>query len=552
MRNVILISLDTLRYDCIGLCADKVHLKAYGAANRLRTPNLDEFFRESLYLTEARTPAPYTTSAHASVMTGLYPGHHGLRPFYKWGLADGVGTLAEELKSRGYGTVAVQERGEETALKTGSGVLRGFDKYFPEERAACAYCASLGRPVLLFIHTFDVHSPYCWSHVPEVSAHDEDRLSAQRWLCSLLGIWPPADDSIDEQKKFIFRVSQNSRRVLGGRGAAKLWLEWYVRGVNWFDRVRWPRIVRTLKEAGLYDRSLIVVFADHGEAALPDFNRLPLTHMDSILEDVLRVPLALRAPDLEPGQDRREACLIDVAPTVMAYLGMEPTLVGLAGHTDGVSLLGRAQASSEPRPLFAEAWRTHHRAAPGERKGADWWREQVHDPTEPYQACVRRAELKLLWHPGAPDLWRFMAPTARLKARLLGINRHVRYVRGRLTPALKRVTPTFLVTLSQRISALAKAVIKGRRSWAGAGQPDAPTGKPGWRRAPMFGFDLAHDPLEMNPLRLNPDAPGEPWARMLQQLKEYWEDSVAGPPIELERAKGQKVMQHLRDLGYVD
>jgi len=551
-RNVVLISLDTLRYDCVGACPDKVHLRAYGLEPKLRTPNLDAFFNKSLYFTQARTPAPYTTAAHASVMTGLYPNHHGVRPFYKWGLAEGVGTLAEELKARGYVTVAVQERGEQTFLRTGSGILRGFDVFFADELDACAYCAAQSSPCFLFMHTFDIHSPYCWSHVDAVRREDAERKNIERWLARRLRIAPPHDDSLLEQQRFISRTSQASRRALGGKGASRMFLEWYVRGVNWFDKVRWPRMLQTLQDAGLYDDAIVAVFADHGEACLPDFPLLPLAHNEAILEDVLRVPLVFRAPDLAPRRVWAGASLIDVVPTVVGYLGINPSAVGRGGQMDGRSLLAvDGGPASGSLCYFAETWRTWAPRGEQRRKGNDWWRGQVQDPSEPYQVCVRRGDLKVLSHPGVPRLRRFMRPTARCWARIADLWRALLYTKSTFAPVLQRFIPqpvrTAIRGLRRRLAGL---LLRKRQAPPQTNMLDrAPVG---CRHTPAFAFDLRDDPLEEQPLRLPVATNPAPYVELLQRIREYWENGVQGTVINLEPADEQEVMRHLRDLGYVD
>lgn len=553
MQNVILISLDTLRYDCVGVCPDKTHLAAYGLESGLNTPNLDAFFDQSAYFTQCVTPAAYTTAAHASVMTGLYPNHHGVRPFYKWALADGVGTLAEELKRHGYATVAVQEGGGETPLRTGSGILRGFDSFFGDEVEACAYCASQSRACLLFIHTFDIHSPYCWSHLEEVRANGAARKAAESEIARRLHVAPPADDSLPEQKKFIFRTSQNSRRLLGGQGAARLFLEWYVRGVNWFDQVRWPRIVGALRDAGLYEDGLVIVFADHGEALLPDFDLLPLTHMDSLLEDVIRVPLAFRAPGVEAAKVARQVSLVDVAPTVMAHLDLGVSTLGRRGRTDGRSLLRPADDSSSKTVChFAETWRTTRPAGSAERKGNAWWQGQVDDPCEPYQVCVRCGDAKLLWHPGAPRLWRFMRPGARFLARVKSVRRTIRHVRTRFRPFLRRLVPGRVRALLRNLTEKLRESAPRRERRAAAPLHGGTQWGFGWKDARVFAVNLKEDPLEERPVRLSSSNISGPPAELLARIKEYWEDGVRGPLIDLSPADQKKVMKHLRDLGYVD
>src|SRR6267378_4017399 len=67
--NVLLISIDTLRAD---------HLGSYGYA-AAQTPALDALARRGLRFTQATTVAPLTLPAHSSLMTGTFPGYHGVR-----------------------------------------------------------------------------------------------------------------------------------------------------------------------------------------------------------------------------------------------------------------------------------------------------------------------------------------------------------------------------------------------------------------------------------------------------------------------------------------
>jgi hypothetical protein len=57
-QSVVLISLDTLRYDYAGVRPEKVHLASYGLTDLLSTPNLDRFFSESADFVECLSPAP--------------------------------------------------------------------------------------------------------------------------------------------------------------------------------------------------------------------------------------------------------------------------------------------------------------------------------------------------------------------------------------------------------------------------------------------------------------------------------------------------------------
>src|SRR5262249_40732314 len=67
-QNLLLITIDTLRAD---------HLGCYGS-REVQTPNLDAIARDSLFFENAVCPAPLTLPSHTSLMTGLYPYHHGV------------------------------------------------------------------------------------------------------------------------------------------------------------------------------------------------------------------------------------------------------------------------------------------------------------------------------------------------------------------------------------------------------------------------------------------------------------------------------------------
>src|SRR5262245_25797743 len=87
-----LITIDTLRAD---------HLGCYGNATA-RTPTLDALARDGVLFTTARTVAPVTLPAHASLMTGQYPPRHGVRDNGLFQLPASARTLAEILGERGW------------------------------------------------------------------------------------------------------------------------------------------------------------------------------------------------------------------------------------------------------------------------------------------------------------------------------------------------------------------------------------------------------------------------------------------------------------------
>src|SRR3990170_3243786 len=100
-QNIILISIDALRFDCVGYQPDKRELEKYNVLKYLETPTLDSIAEKSLCFSQCISTSTYTTSAHASIFTGLYPPKHGVRAFYATKLTKDVFTLSEILKTFG-------------------------------------------------------------------------------------------------------------------------------------------------------------------------------------------------------------------------------------------------------------------------------------------------------------------------------------------------------------------------------------------------------------------------------------------------------------------
>lgn len=167
-RDIILITIDTLRAD---------HLGCTGDADA-RTPVLDHLASTGTLYDTGVSPTPLTLPAHATLLSGRLPIEHGVRDNRPFVVPADLPTLATELHARGYQTCAVIG-GE--PLARGCGLERGFDIYDDElsggqrgsvqlrERtadqvtdAAIAHVRQLdrNRSLLLFAHYFDAHDPY--------------------------------------------------------------------------------------------------------------------------------------------------------------------------------------------------------------------------------------------------------------------------------------------------------------------------------------------------------------------------------------------------------
>jgi arylsulfatase A-like enzyme len=323
VHGIVLVTIDTLRAD---------HVGAYGAP--FATPTLDRLAEEGVLVEQAVTPTPSTGPAHASLMTGLHPWNHGtLRNAVP--LDPRIPTLADRLRQRGYATAAVVSS---YILSRRFGFHQGFDHFEFDPNQEFQWAARGGRsfyatradhtsdaamqwitdhgekPFFLWVHYFDPHSPYDPPPGYAVSPSVEVRLEGKRIPESVNG---------PETLKRLIRAYRSE--VL-------------------YTDAQLGRLVERLRILGLLDRTALVVTADHGEG-LGDHG--VLEHGVSLFDELVRVPLIVRAPGVPPGRRLPgPAQLEDLVPTLLALAGAEPP-----AELDGIDLLPwlRGQTGRSPR-----------------------------------------------------------------------------------------------------------------------------------------------------------------------------------------------------------
>jgi arylsulfatase A-like enzyme len=115
--NVMLITVDALRADHIGVCGNPW----------IQTPWIDTLAQNSVVSCNTYTQQPQTNPALASLMTSTYPAVNGVRRHMVDRLSDSFDTLAKELKGQGMTTAAILPW---TSLEPAfSGFQQGFETY---------------------------------------------------------------------------------------------------------------------------------------------------------------------------------------------------------------------------------------------------------------------------------------------------------------------------------------------------------------------------------------------------------------------------------------
>jgi arylsulfatase A-like enzyme len=312
--NVLWVLLDTLRQDAVG---------CYGASRPDATPVLDGLAAAGTLFENARSSSSKTLPAHASMFSSQFPHQHGAvtREFRLGGDAT---TLAEVLRDAGWDTAAVTDGG---FLMPSFGVLQGFDRIDtpaltfrgrefvgtqrgkgarPVTAAAARWLRERQergeeRPFFLFVHTYEVHSPYD---------------PPARWRERMVGEYRgPLGKTLKHGQ--LHKLDRKGELTDADRQYAR---DLYAAEVAEAD-MRVGELLEALRGTGEWDTTLVIVTSDHGESF---GEHGQWGHGDTLYDTLLKVPLLLHHPQRFSGGTRvaDPVRLEDLAPTVLELAGL--------------------------------------------------------------------------------------------------------------------------------------------------------------------------------------------------------------------------------------
>ncbi|MEE9543532.1 MAG: sulfatase-like hydrolase/transferase, partial [Thermodesulfobacteriota bacterium] len=180
------------------------------------------------------------------------------------------------------------------------------------------------RPAFNFIHILLPHNP--WRFYPS-GAYYGGFGSGTRGI----------DGLVDHQwRGESWQITQNYQR--------------YMLQVAFTDSLL-GKLIERLKDIGLYEKSLIVVLADHGVSFRKDDQLRAVT--DTNYPDIMSVPLFIKEPFNKGGAKvhDRNVETIDVLPTIADLLGIR-----VPWKTDGSSMLDKEIPEREKKVIFNGPW----------------------------------------------------------------------------------------------------------------------------------------------------------------------------------------------------
>ena len=328
LPNILLITIDTLRADRLGVYGDR----------KARTPIMDRLALEGYLFAESHSVTPLTLPSHSSILTGLLPKNHGMRDNAGFRLADETLTIAEQLQSKGYHTAAFISA---FVLSHSWGLDQGFDVY---------------------------HDPFHPRDLLKVAAFGEAQLPGNETLNVAKNWW-----KTEEGPKFawvhVYEPHSPWEAIEGWEGDP------YRGEIAKVDR--WLGDFLDLVKKDTW----VILTSDHGESLWEGGER---EHSVLLHRSVTRVPLIIRPPKGLQGQDVFEGIApelqidrplgvdedLDLEPVInhlraaklihqpVSALDIAPTIAEIAGvdfSADGQSLLPLLQGKEIPvTPVYAE------------------------------------------------------------------------------------------------------------------------------------------------------------------------------------------------------
>ncbi|RKY21011.1 MAG: hypothetical protein DRQ55_05745 [Planctomycetota bacterium] len=319
--TVLLITSDTHRAD---------HLGAQPGNVGLNTPVVDALAARGVLFSDCYAPVNNTNPSHVALMTGTHPRDTGVMDNYH-PLSEVPRTLAECFSDAGYSTWAVLST--KHLGPAGSGLGQGFDRVsWPRVAAQRDGVDSIdellswlpdadGRPLFVWLHLFDAHTPY-----------DPPDAFAERVWDSTRDPFDPALPAPDTPSAALPPEYKQLRDLSFGPAMYRAELE------SQDDALR-----RVLEHPRLA-RALTAFVADHGESL--GEHGMWFDHMGAY-PSTLHIPLVLAGPGVPAGR---------VVDRPVTHLDLGHSLLRLAGVSGqglpGTDLLAQADSPAPAAPRF--------------------------------------------------------------------------------------------------------------------------------------------------------------------------------------------------------
>ena len=305
-KYVVFWLIDTLR-------ADKLPFYEVGNSNgrpKVKTPHLSAFAKESVVFEPFYVQGNESKASHASLFTGVYPVEH--RVFtHKAKLPMQLTTIAEFFRAQKYHTGGFVSNGyvsDKWQFDQGFQTFQNFIREGVANNARAVMKAARRfikkrskKPFYLYLGTSDPHVTYR-RHKEFIDDYFTGSYSG-RYQKNITG------GELGALKKKGPPSERDQERIEA----------LYENEIAFNDKY-FGQLIDTLKKQGIYDETLIIVSADHGDEF---WEHGSCGHGHSLFQELVSVPLMIRWPKSLPRGARFEAGAdgVDLLPTLATLMG---------------------------------------------------------------------------------------------------------------------------------------------------------------------------------------------------------------------------------------
>ncbi len=285
--NVILITIDTLRASHVGI---------YGRG-KAKTPNLDKLAEEGAYFKKCITQTPLTLPSHTTILSGTYPLYHKVRDNGGFIVPQKLTLISEILKKKGFKTAAFIAA---YVLHSKWGLNQGFDFYEDSFDMSKYKSVSLSK---------------IQKRAGEVLKEAEEwiRKNRSKHFFAWIHLYDP-HTPYDPPSPY--------KEMYPGQP---------YRGEVEYTDYQLGLFFNFLKREALYNKTLIIIVADHGESLGQHKEK---THGFFLYEPTVWVPFIIRAPfKFRKKVITQNVELVDVTPTILDALGFLKEQKGIQGKS---------------------------------------------------------------------------------------------------------------------------------------------------------------------------------------------------------------------------
>ncbi|MBM4368752.1 MAG: sulfatase-like hydrolase/transferase [Deltaproteobacteria bacterium] len=342
-QSLLLVVNDTFRHDVV---------QFYGG-DRVTMPCLQSRADHVVRFDNAYATGNWTGITTASILTGLFPEHHGLLRVDSQSGAPEIDvpvtapTFAGHFASLGHSTLQVSGNGW---ISEESGLMAGFEsvKANPGEEGQTD-ASDIAPEVRAWLNALAADKPF-FIHFQPVDNHDPYLPLSQyadRFIDTADYPWPPTRDGQRELTTAYPDMSEADKAL------AREWFAGLYAAETLAVDAEVEATLATLAATGRLDDTLLVVMGDHGES-LDDDRSDYFGHGSSLREELVHVPLLAYHPRLQPGAVAGIVRGIDVLPTALAAMGL-PALDGIDGAAGGAAMAYGGWWRNDDQPLRTEA-----------------------------------------------------------------------------------------------------------------------------------------------------------------------------------------------------